>query len=156
MCVRLVVYAFSCLTKHFVTTVLVLRGLLSSDILFDCLKWRVRVNYGVSRLPGAKKRVAIPFRAADEPSHGAKYITIVLTYLAYFNDGLSRSEIVQAIRALECTGGQSQIRIYNSWFELCKPRLSDEDALAISDFGKIDLSNVVQRDLLYRAFAFLL
>ena len=47
--------------------VLALRGFLAGGILVHCLQKRHRVDFGVAR-PG-KKKLSVPFRGADTPSH---------------------------------------------------------------------------------------
>lgn len=46
--------------------VLALRALLAGDLLLNCLEKRHRVEYGIAT--ASKKRIAIPFRGADNPS----------------------------------------------------------------------------------------
>lgn len=80
--------------------VLALRGLLGHGILEHCLQKRHRVDYGIPRRPTDKKRLAVPFTAADTPSLRSEFAqpdcSLVFTVLAYYHDGLSRKELLEA------------------------------------------------------------
>ena len=53
------------------------------------------------RAKTARKRLAVPFRAADTPSDRSEYkqpdVAVVLTHLAYYRDGLTVAELKAAL-----------------------------------------------------------
>ena len=70
------------------------RGLLAYGILEHCLSQRCNVNYGIPDKDRKKnKRLAVPYEAADIPSKKNDYahpdVAITLSYLAYYNFGLT-------------------------------------------------------------------
>lgn len=137
--------------------VLALRGLLAADVLFHCLLKRHRVNYGVAR-PG-KKRLAVPFHAADTPSERAEFAhpdcALCLTTLAYYSDGLTREELREAVKKLQELGKTAQRTFYAGWFDLSKDRMkkSSPDCFsALDSVEKIDLSNAVQQKNMWKYY----
>ncbi|CAM9858519.1 unnamed protein product [Ectocarpus sp. 6 AP-2014] len=133
-----------------------LRGLLAQGTLLHCLQMRPRVNYGVSRVVGAKKRLAVPFRASSTPADRSEFkeptLAITLTVLSYYYDGLSETELRQALTTL--VDGQvaesAQADYYKVW--LAETRPSDEDLAKMDDVHKVDVTNEPQMELLYQHF----
>ncbi|EJK67911.1 hypothetical protein THAOC_10982 [Thalassiosira oceanica] len=82
------------LPKNHLQDVLMLRGLLAGGVLCHCLLKRHRVSFGVAR-PG-KKKLAVPFRAADTPDLRSEFAhpdcALVFTMLSYYHDGLVADE----------------------------------------------------------------
>lgn len=82
---------------------------------------RHRVDYGIDKRRGIKRRVAVPYRASDTPSERAEYkhpeMLIARTTLSYFHDGISRSEIKEAATVLLSLGPIAQRAEYNLWLE---------------------------------------
>ena len=76
---------------------LILRGLLSSEVLYVALKRRYRVNFGVNSNLKLNRLMAVPFRAkdvaADNTECGHPDIAIVLTQLSYYNSDFKSIEI---------------------------------------------------------------
>ncbi|KAL2761066.1 hypothetical protein ACRALDRAFT_1045793 [Sodiomyces alcalophilus JCM 7366] len=76
-----------------------LRGLISQRILLLCLKKRWNVQYGLhpDRAP-----IAVPFEAKGIPSQTAEYghpdTALVLTCLAFYQTGLTKSQISQSLQ----------------------------------------------------------
>ncbi len=70
----------------------------------------------------ARKRLAVPFRAAHTPSERSEFaqpdVALLLTTLAYYHDGLSRSEMLAAIEVLLGMGLNAQRSHYTEWLEL--------------------------------------
>lgn len=135
---------------------LALRGLLGFGTLAHCLSKRHGVEYGVDRRDGRKKRLAVPFRACDEPSERAEYAhpdtALVFTTLSYYYDGLSGEEVMAAFEKLQELGEANQHARYSAWFEAARPGLTEEEAKALDDVRKLDLTNAVQVKQLKRAF----
>ena len=56
------------------------------------------------RLPTARKRLAVPFRAAHTPSQRSEFAqpdtALLLTLLSYYTDGLSKKELLEALQTL--------------------------------------------------------
>ena len=72
----------------------VLRGYFAFGVLEHCLVLRNNVNYGIPSIERKKKkRLAIPYEAADIPSKRNDFahpeVAILLTYLSYYNFGLT-------------------------------------------------------------------
>ena len=97
---------------------LLLRGLVAGDILrfaFGSKRWRV--NYGVDphRLP--KTKLAVPFRAKDNPTPRSEFshpdVAIVLTLLSYYYGGLDDGELFIAFDYL-LKSDQAQVE-YDEW-----------------------------------------
>lgn len=71
------------------------------------------------RLPTARKRLAVPYRAGDTPSERSEYAqpdtALALTTLAYYGDGLSRGEMEEALAALLRMGPSAQRAFFDTW-----------------------------------------
>ena len=142
--------------------VLLLRGLLGHGVAFHCLSLRVNVDFGVDRR-GQKKRtkVAVPFRACDTPSDRSEFAhhdtAIFLTFLSYFNDGLSRFEMREAVSKLLSKGQSEQEAEYKEWLELAEG-VVDEDIVdkttwdKLDDVRSLDPSNEEIMDSLHKVF----
>ncbi|KAK2031664.1 hypothetical protein LX32DRAFT_584407 [Colletotrichum zoysiae] len=87
------------------STLLLLRGLIACQILsFVFCQKRWRVDYGPdhSRIP--RTRLAVPYRAKDNPSARSEFshpeVIIILTSLSYYYGGLDDSEILLSFEHL--------------------------------------------------------
>ncbi|KAI9096946.1 hypothetical protein DFS34DRAFT_621986 [Phlyctochytrium arcticum] len=133
--------------------VLALRGFLGFGIMEFCLEQRNQVDYGIDprRLT---KRMAVPFRAANVPSERSEFnhpdVSIMLTTLAYYYDGLSKENVRSALKSCLGMGLPAQQRYYTDWIQPIKADLTQNELEMIGDVGRIDLSNAVQFQLLYR------
>eukprot|EP00798_Chlamydomonas_sp_ICE-L_P016735 gene16735-23007_t len=133
---------------------LVLRGLLARNVLRHLLG-----EASLSGLwsPSARKRIAVPYRAANTPSERSEYaqpdVALTLTMLAYYSDGLSREEFHDAVRHLLQMGKVSQRYFYNTWLALARSRIPQEDLERINDVAKLDDSNPQQIDLLFKYYS---
>ena len=131
---------------------LALRGLLAYGILEHGLTRRHRVDFGINRTTRngfQNRRVAITFRACDTPAERSEYahpdILILLTQLAYYDDGLSEKELKEAVQALLLTGPVAQETEYKSWFDLSASEMSknEKDELdSVKKSGRLKLSHV--------------
>ena len=69
---------------------LILRGLLSYDILFLCLNKRWRIDYGVNN--NLNRKIAVPYRAKDIPAERSEFghpdVALLFTHLSYYYSGL--------------------------------------------------------------------
>ena len=136
-------------------SLLALRGLLGFEILVHCLQKCHRVHYGIKR-PG-KRRLAVPFLAADTPSERAEFqhpdVAVVYTTLAYYGDGLSSELLLEAFTRMMELGPDAQKDLYDSWFNRSRGSISNRDIGSLDDVRKIDLTNIMQRDLLGRYYS---
>lgn len=136
------------------------RGLLAGGVLEHCLQKRHRVDFGVARDGSHRKRLAVPFVAADTPSQRSEFqhpdVQLVFTVLAYYADGLSGAEVRQTFEKLLSAGLVAQRTIYAEWFVTWRDggaAIDEADARSIDSIDKVDLSNAVQFRLLEAAFA---
>eukprot|EP00798_Chlamydomonas_sp_ICE-L_P016685 gene16685-22945_t len=136
---------------------LALRGLLARNVLRHCLEKRHLVDFGVNRSPSARKRLAVPYRAANTPSERSEFaqpdVALTFTMLAYYSDGLSRDEFRDALRHLLQMGKSSQQDYYNAWLTLSRSRISPEDLEKINDVARLDDSNPQQLEVLFRYYS---
>ncbi|CAF1186849.1 unnamed protein product [Rotaria sordida] len=97
---------------------LIIRGLLSSEVLLVTLKKRYRVNYGVNPSPIFNRLMAVPFRAkdvvADRTEFGHPDVALVLTHLSYYYSGLNDSQLSQCFKRLS-ENETDPTSIYDQW-----------------------------------------
>ena len=71
--------------------------------------------------------MAVPFRAARTPSERSEFaqpdVALLLTTLSYYEDGLSREEMLEALQKLLGLGGSAKKSRYREWFQLSRGRL---------------------------------
>jgi hypothetical protein len=84
---------------------LLLRGLLAEGVLgFTLHQKRWRVNYGLDTNRFPETRLAVPYRAKDNPAARAEFshpdVVIVLTCLSYYYGGLSNGDLSLAFEHL--------------------------------------------------------
>lgn len=99
-------------------TLALLRGLIAGGILtFTLMQKRWRVNYGVTpdRMPPT--RLAVPYRAKDQPSPRSEFshpdVVIILTCLSYYYGGLTDADMFLALDNL-LRSDQAEIE-YGRW-----------------------------------------
>jgi Protein of unknown function (DUF3645) len=135
--------------------VLALRGFLACSLLFHSLQMRHRVDYGISRLPSARKRLAVPFRAAHTPAERSEYAqpdtAILLSSLSYYADGLSSAEMLETVQQLLTLGVSAQQSHYNECLAVAGSAHVPESVNAAS---KIDTSNRVQMEEMHQFFRY--
>ncbi|CAN0266510.1 unnamed protein product, partial [Scytosiphon promiscuus] len=133
-----------------------LRGLLAKGLLVHCLQMRPRVQYGVSREVGAKKRLTIPFRASNTPADRSEFkeptLAIIVTVLSYYDDGLSLEQLREALTTLleENVAESAQADYFKTW--LAETRPSKEEMEKMDDVHRVDLTNEPQMKLLHKHF----
>ena len=136
--------------------ILALRGFLAHGLFLHCLTKRNRVDYGVNRLGGKKKLMAVPFRACETPSLRAEFghpdCALMYTCLSYYYDGLSFDQILQTFKTLQSLGNNAQKTIYMEWFALCKSLIPSDEYSSLDDACKLDLSNTVLVASLFKYF----
>ncbi|KIW06394.1 uncharacterized protein PV09_02847 [Verruconis gallopava] len=81
-----------------VKNILVIRGYLVNRVLFMCLKKRWNVQYG---LHPKRHPIAVPYEAKGIPSEQSEFghpeVAILLTCLAFYNSGLSLSQLKESL-----------------------------------------------------------
>ncbi|CAF3342468.1 unnamed protein product [Rotaria socialis] len=97
---------------------LIIRGLLSSEVLYFAFKKRYRVNYGVNITSNFKRLMAVPFRAKDVPAERTEFghpdIALVLTQLSYYYSGLNDAQMLQCFDRLNREEQDPEL-IYAEW-----------------------------------------
>jgi hypothetical protein len=97
-----------------------LRGLIAEGILgFALGQKRWRVNYGLSSNRRPKTRLAVPYRAKDNPTPSSEFsqpdVVIVLTCLSYYYGGLSDADLFLAFDHL-VKSDKADVE-YDDWVE---------------------------------------
>lgn len=137
--------------------VLALRGLLACGVLDHCLQMRHLVDFGVNDGPTARKRLAVPYRAAHVPSDRSEYAqpdsALALTSLAYYHRGLSKAQLLEALKELLRLGQNAQQAYYGEWLALAAADVSKEELGAVDQASKLDTTNAAQVDLLHRLYS---
>ena len=97
---------------------LILRGLLSCEVLLVAFKKRYRVQFGINRDPSFHRLMAVPFRAKDVAAERTEFghvdVAIVLTQLSYFYSGLSDTQMLECLRRLNEEEHDPR-SIYDEW-----------------------------------------
>ncbi|KAK7985571.1 hypothetical protein PG988_003193 [Apiospora saccharicola] len=123
-------------------TLILLRGLIAKGVIaFSLSQKRWRVNYGMDPNRDPKTRLAVPFRAKDDPAPRAEFshpdVAIFLTCLSYYYSGLDCEELVDAFERLK-QDDQSQPE-YHIW-TLSAPKLP----MAFHELVGVNLRDKVQ------------
>lgn len=106
---------------------LLLRGLLAGGVLAFALgQKRWRVNYGLDLNREKKTKLAIPYKAKDNPTPRSEFshpdIVIVLTCLSYYYGGLGDQALFDSLEILARSDNADSE--YQSWVKSC-PTLPD-------------------------------
>jgi len=133
-----------------IAAILILRGLFACGLLFHCMFERHRVYYGT--VPKNKKRLAIPFRAADLPSLRSEFshpdCALLYTHLAYYYEGLTMNQLLEAFQSLLKTGKSQQKNVYDRWYQSSNQKIQTIDCIE-----KIDISNSHQLKCLFQNYS---
>ncbi|KAF8551736.1 hypothetical protein OG21DRAFT_1498931 [Imleria badia] len=125
-------YANGSKQSHLWSGLLLLRGLLTSNILLFALsERRWRVDYGPVLRPRSTRyaehsqtptMLAVPYRAKDVPAPNTQFghpdLTIILTCLSYYYGGLSKEQLRDSFEILFDEDDPSAE--YTLWIEECK------------------------------------
>lgn len=109
-------------TQSMIGPSLLLRGLLAGGILaFVFARKRWRVNYGLTTTRIPQTRLAVPYRAKDNPSPRSEFshpdVVIALTCLAYYYGGLGDDDLFNIFtRLLKSDQADS---VYAEWVQDC-------------------------------------
>ena len=140
---------------HTIQLLLVLRGLLSSEVLFVAFKKRYRVNYGINQNRIFNRLMAVPFRAkdvaADRTEFGHPDVALVLTHLSYYYSGLNDEQLTQCFDRLDETEGDPA-SIYDRWILYEK---ENDIPASIKHWKGVNLKDYQQRTtLLFPTFRY--
>ncbi|CAF3943565.1 unnamed protein product [Rotaria sordida] len=124
---------------------LIMRGLLSSEVLFVGLKKRYRVNFGVNQNAKFNRLMAVPFRAKDVAAENTEFghpdVAIVLTQISYYYKGLTDSQMLQCFNRLSQDESDPEM-IYEQWISLEE----ENDIIAsIKQWKRVNLKDYQQR-----------
>ena len=142
-------YAKGSHQTHLWTGLLLLRGLLASNVLlFALAERRWRVDYGLSSYHDhspTPTMLAVPYRAKDVPAPNTQFghpdITIILTCLSYYYTGLSEEQLRVSFEILQ--GQDDPSTEYVHW-------VNEYDGTSLPDslqkFSEINLNSSEQWD----------
>ncbi|UJR19100.1 hypothetical protein I4U23_022231 [Adineta vaga] len=124
---------------------LIIRGLLSSEVLFVALKKRYRVNYGINPNPNFHPLLAVPYRAkdvaADRTEFGHPDVALVLTHLTYYYSGLNHLQLTQCFDRLN-DHENDPASIYDQWITFDD---TDNIPISIQQWKGVNLKDYQQR-----------
>ena len=124
---------------------LIMRGLLSSEVLFVGLKKRYRVNFGINQNKKFNRLMAVPFRAKDVAAENTEFghpdVAIVLTLISYYYEGLTDSQMDQCFNRLSQNESDPEI-IYDEWISL---EVDNETIATIKQWKRVNLKDYQQR-----------
>jgi len=114
--------SIDCLINRFsestIQLFLIMRGLLSSEVLLVALKRRYRVKFGINQSKNFKRLMAVPFRAKDVAAENTEFghpdVAILLTQLAYYYTGLNDTHMLQCFNRLNQNEDEPEM-IYSEW-----------------------------------------
>ncbi|CAF4009337.1 unnamed protein product, partial [Rotaria sordida] len=134
---------------------LIIRGLLSSEVLFASLKKRHRVNFGVNQNSKFNRLMAVPFRAKDVAAENTEFghpdMAIVLTQISYYYKGLNDSQMFQCFNRLNQHESDPEMT-YNQWISLEK---QNDVISSIKQWKRVNLKDYQQRtELLFPTFRY--
>ena len=127
--------------------ILAMRGFLAGGLFVHCLKKRNRVDYGINRVGGKKKMMAVPFRACETPSLRAEFghpdCALMYTCLSYYYDGLSAKQVKEAFSTLLLLGESAKESIYKEWLSFFTEdgKYQHRNQNLFDNVRKLDLTN---------------
>lgn len=123
-------------------TMLLLRGLIAQDVLgFVLSRKRWRVDFGLDWTRRPPTKLAVPYRAKDNPTTRSEFghpdVVILLTSLSYYYSGLSNDDLFLAFHHI-IRSDQADIE-YQAWIED-----ADRLPLAFQQLGGVNLEDAIQ------------
>lgn len=129
--------------KSLKVPVLVLRGLLSFEILKTSLTRRHRIHYGIDT--SRKVPMAVPFRGKDTPAEGVEFgqpdMAITLTILAHSSE-ISAAAVKRCFTYLKTKGVSEQQTIYRVWYAISKPIMHEKFVKVLENIEAVNVENV--------------
>lgn len=120
-------------------TLLMLRSLIAQGIIaFSLGQKRWRVNYGVDKNRDPKTRLAVPFRAKDDPAPRAEFshpdVAIFLTCLSYYYSGLDSEQLLDSFHRLKKDDqAQPQYHLWKASAPTLPPEFSELIGINLQD-----------------------
>jgi hypothetical protein len=132
---------------------LMLRGIFAHGLLKHVLSKRYCVNYGLDER--RTKQMAVPYLGADVPTDRSEFshpdIAIFFTLLAFYHRGLTRKEFSRAMQLFMLLGASSRQVHLRKWLQDINSLNPEPEHLGLfDDHRKLDLSNQIQQDVMYR------
>jgi hypothetical protein len=123
-------------------TMLLLRGLIAQDVLgFVLSRKRWRVDFGLDSTRRPPTKLAVPYRAKDNPTARSEFghpdVVILLTSLSYYYSGLSDDDLFLAFHHI-IRSDQADIE-YQAWV-----KDADRLPLAFQQLGGVNLEDAIQ------------
>lgn len=123
-------------------TMLLLRGLIAQDVLgFVLSRKRWRVDFGLDSTRRPPTKLAVPYRAKDNPTARSEFghpdVVILLTSLSYYYSGLSDGDLFLAFHHI-IRSDQADIE-YQAWV-----KDADRLPLAFQQLGGVNLEDAIQ------------
>jgi hypothetical protein len=88
------------------------------------------------RSPTARKKLAVPYRAAHTPSERSEFaqpdVALLLTHISYYADGLSMPQFEQVLQELLGMGDNAKRDHYRGWLQLLPPERIEPGAVGSS------------------------
>jgi hypothetical protein len=95
--------------------------------LASCLPTLAICPCALCRSATARKRLAVPFRAAHVPAERSEYAqpdtALCLTTLAYYYDGLTQQQLLDALKVLLSLGLNAQRECYKEWLKMAAGKI---------------------------------
>ena len=135
---------------------LVLRGILSHEVLLVALQKRWRVDFG-AHPTRENYQMSVPFRAKDVASDRTEFghpdIAVLLTISHYYQSGLSKQQLKDVFFCLEQSITESEAKaLYREWVDSCPVR--DQYLNQLQTWEAVNLSDVeLFEQNLFPAFA---
>ncbi|KAF8122652.1 hypothetical protein EV363DRAFT_821637 [Boletus edulis] len=133
---------------HLWSGLLLLRGLLASDILLFALterRWRVDYGPDLTYSEPPRTMLAVPYRAKDMPAPGTQFghpdLTIILTCMSYYYAGLSKEQLRASFEIL--LDHDNPTTEYALWIQDCESvpdsllKLSDINLRSSEQWDKV-------------------
>ena len=133
---------------------MIVRGLLSTEILLFCLKKRWSVDYGVD-VKTKRRLMAVPFRGKDTPIERTEFghtdVGIVFSHLSYYYSGLSDEQMKDALTKMKSQSQRDSE--YQTWTDASAAEEMAEHGI-IADVNAINLDDDLQLKKLTAFFRF--
>ncbi len=131
------------LDKSIRVPVLVLRGLLSFEVLKASLMKRHRIHYGIDKRRAVP--MAVPFRGKDTPADGVEFgqpdMAITLTILAH-SAGIDSEAVKSCFVYLKTKGINEQREIYRTWYMISRPIMNAKYVTLLEKIEAVNVENV--------------
>ena len=126
---------------------LILRGILSFEVLHMVLQKRWRVSFGVNTV-GTTSQMAVPFRAKDVAAERTEFghpdVAIILTQISYYMSGLNDAQMDDVFKRLDnCSYKHAE---YERWIDAIG---IDKVPKSLRSLNGVNLDDIEQKETLY-------